>query len=114
MVPFDMRAFKQSGPACVVTWMGRSGRLYEVAGENLDQFRMTPSDLYLIAKGGNVLWVGSANDLVGDPLSRARFRLALDCADRVFRLVAPGAESERLGIIWDLEGAEPIQGLSAA
>ena len=114
MVPFNNQRIKQSGFARIVSWMGRSGRAYGLVGENLDQFAMTESDLYLIAKGGNALWVGSTSELVGDPMSRSRFRLALDCADRVFRLVTPGAESERLSTIWDLEGAAPSQSLSAA
>ena len=114
MGPFGNLRIKQSGFALVVNWMGRSGRAYGLVGESLDQFSMTEGDLYLIAKGGNALWVGSTADLVGDPLSRSRFRLALDCADRVLRLVTPGADSERLSTIWDLEGAEPMQSRSAA
>ncbi|MDB5586498.1 MAG: hypothetical protein JWP26_1468 [Devosia sp.] len=114
MTAFSNSRFIQSGLARVVTWMGRSGRVYGLVGENLDRFAMTENDLYLIAKGGNALWVGSTHDLVGDPLSRSRFRLALDCADRVFRLVTPSADSERLSTIWDLEGAEPVQERSAA
>jgi hypothetical protein len=61
-----------------------------------------------------VLWVGAAADLVADPVSRARFRLAMDCADRVFHVEAQANEVERLTIIWDLEAAEPAIGLSAA
>lgn len=88
-------------------WQGRSGRSYDLVSENLEHFAMGEGDLYVIAKGSHVLWVGSTSELVGDPLSRTRFRLALDCADRVFRLLSPGAASERLSTIWDLEGAEP-------
>jgi hypothetical protein len=114
MAPFSKQLTRQSGFARMVIWMGRSGRSYDLVGESVEQFAMTESDLYLIAKGGNALWVGSTSDLVGDPISRTRFRLALDCADRVFRLVSPGVECERLNTIWDLEGAEPMQSLSAA
>ena len=49
-----------------------------------------------------------------DPVSRARFRLAMDCADRVFQVEAKADEVERLTIIWDLEAAEPSLGLNAA
>ena len=96
------------------SWLGRSGRAYGLVSENIDRFAMTDADLYLIAKGNHVLWVGSTGELVADPLSRTRFRLALDCADRVFRLLTPGAVAERLTTIWDLEGAEPAQGAQAA
>jgi hypothetical protein len=75
---------------------------------------MSDAELYLIAKGSHVLWVGSTDELVGDPMSRSRFRLALDCADRVFRLLSPGAAAERLSTIWDLEGAEPLTAAKAA
>lgn len=96
-----------------ISWQGRSGRAYGLVGESLD-FAMGEADLYLIAKGGNVLWVGSTSELVSDPLSRTRFRLALDCATNVFRLASPGTDAERLATIWDLEGAEPLPDAVAA
>ena len=95
-------------------WQGRSGRAYGLVSESLERFAMRDADLYLIAKGNHVLWVGSTGELVGDPMSRTRFRLALDCATNVFRLLSPGAAAERLTTIWDLEGAEPAQGAQAA
>ena len=95
-------------------WLGRSGRAYGLVSESLERFAMADADLYLITKGNHVLWVGSTGELVGDPMSRTRFRLALDCADRVFRLLSPGATTDRLTTIWDLEGAEPAQGAQAA
>jgi len=95
-------------------WLGRSGRAYDLISENLERFAMTDADLYLIAKGNHVLWVGSTGELVADPMSRSRFRLALDCADRAFRLLTPAAIAERLTTIWDLEGAEPAQDAQAA
>ena len=95
-------------------WQGRSGRSYGLVSENLEHFAMGDADLYLIAKGSHVLWVGSLGELVGDPMSRTRFRLALDCADRVFRVDSPRADAERLSTIWDLEGAEPQFGAQAA
>lgn len=96
------------------SWQGRSGRTYSVVGENLDRFAMDDAALYLIAKGSHVLWVGSTDELVSDPMSRSRFRLALDCADRVFRIVTPGTAAERLSTIWDLEGGAPLMGARAA
>ena len=92
-------------------WQGRSGRLYGLESENLADFAMDETGLFLLAKGRNVLWVGATEDLVADPLSRARFRLAMSCADRVFRLAAqPG---ERLTTIYDLEGAAPAPDFGA-
>ncbi|ODT82001.1 MAG: hypothetical protein ABS76_09175 [Pelagibacterium sp. SCN 64-44] len=97
-----------------VHWQGRSGRLFDLLGENLDQFCMSEADLYLLAQGGHVLWVGTLAELVADPVSRSRFRLALTCADRVFHLPAPTDPAERLSLVWELEGAEPARGVQAA
>lgn len=85
-------------------WRGQSGQAYGMNVESLESFAMAEADLYLIAKGNHVLWVGSTEDLVSDPMSRTRFRLALDCATSVFRLDAP---ENRLSTIWDLEQAVP-------
>ena len=95
-------------------WQGRSGQSYGLVSENLEHFAFGEADLFVLAKGSHVLWVGSSDELVADPMSRTRFRLALDCADRVFRVATPGVLAARLAIIWDLEGAEPLQGAQAA
>jgi hypothetical protein len=95
-------------------WAGRSGRLYDLVSESPDRFRMGDGELYLIAKGHAVLWVGSRNELVNDAMSRTRFRLALDCADRAFRLAARESEGQHASVIWDLEGGEPALEAQAA
>lgn len=85
-------------------WLGQSGRDYALRVENLGSFGMSETGLYLLVKGHNVLWVGSTQDLVADPMSRTRFRLALDCATNVFSL---DCQDDRLSTIWDLEQAMP-------
>jgi hypothetical protein len=91
-------------------WRGRSGTSYALIPEKLETFSLVPATLYLIARGTMVLWVGTAEDIIADQQSRARFRLALAAADRAFRVeTAP-----ELATVWDLEGAEPEAGLSAA
>ena len=97
-----------------INWMGRSGRAYDLISESLDHFAMGDGEVHIIAKGSHVLWVGSTDELVTDPMSRTRFRLALDCADRAFRLLAPAALADRLATIWDLEGAAPLTEAQAA
>jgi hypothetical protein len=97
-----------------ISWRGRSGRAYALKSESLDRFALIDDALYLIAKGNLVLWVGSSDDLVADHMSRTRFRLALDCADRIYRVDETEDEATRLATIWDLEGAEPAAELSAA
>lgn len=88
-------------------WLGLSGRTYHLATENLRDFILEGADLYLIARGNTVLWVGCGLDLVAEPSIRLKFRKALSWADGVFRLPRPELDGERLSIIADLEGAVP-------
>ena len=104
MIHYGNLGHRGPRPTGLSQWQGRSGRAYALNAESLEHFAMAVTDLYLIAKGTHVLWVGSTEDLVADPMSRTRFRLALDCATSVFRLDAP---ENRLSTIWDLEQAVP-------
>lgn len=113
MVPTLDRMLLQAGTR-PVNWRGRSGRYYALEPLRLEDFSFSGDELYLIALGPHVMWAGSAADLVEDHVSRARFRLAMDCADRVFHVEASADAIERLTVVWDLEGAEPVLGLSAA
>lgn len=79
-------------------WHGRSGRDYELVGEPIDSFALS----------------GSADDLVTDPASRSRFRLAIESADRAFRLAAEANDADRFATIFDLEGAAPAGAAQAA
>ena len=97
-----------------LSWRGRSGRLYAMEPENLERFVLKTGEVYLIGLRELVLWVGSAEDLIADYQSRSRFRLAMDCADRVFHIDTTADELERLTMVWDLEGGEPLAELSAA
>jgi hypothetical protein len=109
----EFEPFAQSASQSV-NWQGRSGRFYALSSRPLADFALSNSELCLITDGRNVLWVGSASEVIGDQSSRARFRLALDCADRAFILPAPSDEVTRMTLIWDLEGAAPVAGLTAA
>jgi hypothetical protein len=97
-----------------VNWRGRSGRFYALTPERLDTFALDTQSLYLLARGGVPMWVGSASDVIHDAASRSRFRLALEAADRAFVLDSNEDDIERATVVWDLEGAEPASGLSAA
>jgi len=114
MVPTLDRTLLQHATVHPVNWRGRSGRYYALEPLRLEDFSFSGDELYLIALGPHVLWAGGGTDLIEDPVSRARFRLAMDCADRVFRVEANPDAIERLTMLWDLEGAEPVLGLSAA
>ena len=97
-----------------VNWRGRSGRFYALTPERLDSFQLAGDDLFLLARGTLPVWVGAAFDVINDAQSRARFRLALEAADRVFAVDVEADEVSRMTVVWDLEGAEPVSGLSAA
>lgn len=97
-----------------VNWRGRSGRFYALTSERLDSFALDTHSLYMLARGGVPMWVGSAHDVIHDAQSRSRFRLALEAADRAFVVDGSGDELSRMTTVWDLEGAEPVSGLSAA
>jgi hypothetical protein len=86
-----------------VTWMGCSGRAYAFVREPLDSFILTEGCLYLLAEGGNVLWVGAARDLVEEQSSRTRFRHAIERGAAVYRMRAPDDDLGRMTAIWDLE-----------
>jgi hypothetical protein len=108
------RRFLAQAPVRQVNWRGRSGRFYALTPERFDSFALTTSGLYLLARGTMPMWVGTAADVINDAPSRARFRLALEAADRAFLVDADADELSRMTIVWDLEGAEPVTGLSAA
>ena len=95
------------------TWLGRSGAAHRLLPLPLDRF-MLGAGLTVLARGTHVLWVGSMAEVVDDPSSRARFRLALASADRAFGLGRDVEATERGEIIFDLEGAAPLASLSAA
>lgn len=94
-------------PGRISQWLGLSGRVYRLESESVKDFVLKGADLYLIARGSSVLWVGCALDLVSEPQSRHQFRKAVARADGVFRLSRPEADEQRLAIIADLEGAVP-------
>jgi len=101
-------------PPRQVNWRGRSGRFYALTPERLDSFVLATTGLYMRARGTLPLWVGTAHDVIHDAASRARFRLALAAADRAFAVDTEEDELSRMTVVWDLEGAEPVTGLSAA
>ena len=110
----ERRVDPESSFAQVCNWRGASGRLYALTPDQIDAFALSGTDLYVVAEGPSVSWVGSAGDLIGDATSRARFRQAMQHADAVFHTIAPTGDVERMTLAWDLESAQPVIGLSAA
>lgn len=97
-----------------VNWRGRSGTFYPSVARRLDSFALSGGELYLLAHGSRVLWVGSVSELVADGDNRERFRQAMIDADGVYSMQCPNDEGARLTLAWDLEGAERMGGLSLA
>lgn len=114
MVPFvSSPAVERAEPSCL-NWLGRSGQLYPLMPVTLSELVLTDEDLFVLVRADKVLWVGSADDVVGDAASRARFRWALAGADRAYAVPAEAGSAERLMLQWDLEAAEPVTGLRVA
>ena len=114
MVPFvEPRTMGRTGPVAL-NWLGRSGQLYPLMPVSLAELSLSDDELTLLVRQGKVLWVGSAEDVVGDPQSRTRFRWALEAADAAFSLAAEPGTVERLILRWDLEEAEPVSGVRVA
>lgn len=114
MVPVLDKRLSQPSFLRPVNWRGRSGRFYALSPERLEDFLLRDNELYLIARGNLVLWAGSSVDVINDAASRSRFRLALAAADRAFHVESSEDDVERMTMVWDLEGATPVNGLSAA
>lgn len=114
MVPVLDRHLLETAHRHPVNWRGRSGRFYALVAERVERFTFAGDAVYLLALGPMPLWAGSAGDVVADPVSRARLRLALDCADRVFCVPTTADPVARMTLAWDLEGAEPISGITAS
>jgi hypothetical protein len=97
--------------AAPTNWRGRSGRFYALLALPVEQFALDGGDLYMLARGGDVLWVGTADEVIADAARRAAFRTALRVANAAFSMPVPEDEIERMTVAWDLEAAEPLLGL---
>ncbi len=105
----------QSSPAPVVSWHGGSGRSYVLHTEDVASFSLTGNDIYVLTGEDGAEWVGTGGDVIGDSLSRARFRRALASCSSVLRLVeTPQDDAERNRAAWDLENGHPVPSMSLA
>lgn len=86
-----------------INWRGQSGRNYPLVEQELESFGLQDNGLYLIAKGLDALWIGTATDIIEDQASRARFRDALKRASSVLRLTPPEDDIERMKMVCDIE-----------
>ncbi|MBJ6987674.1 MULTISPECIES: hypothetical protein [unclassified Devosia] len=87
--------------ATVTHWLGRSGRDYGLVPENLSSFSLNTAALYVLAEGSVIAWAGTADDLIVDTSSRAKFRQALENATDAFSMDCP---DNAQAVVWDLVG----------
>lgn len=90
-----------------VSWRGQSGRTYDMVRERLDNFTFDERGLYVLLADGKACWVGTAGDVIGDEVSRARFRAAVQVASSVLRTARPSDAVSIMTTMWDIEGGAP-------
>lgn len=96
----------------VANWRGRSGQFYTLTSEPLDSFALMGRDIYVLTSGSEVLWMGTADEIVADTNSRACFRTAIKLASSVLRLDAPATDGASMQARWDIEGGQLAGALS--
>lgn len=94
-------------------WKGRSGKRYHLANVDM-RARMQPGHLYALAGDGVILWAGTAQDLLADPVSRARFRREQTASTAMLSMPADGDLLDIMTIAWDLEGSHRVSDRHAA
>lgn len=97
-----------------VLWTGKSGRRYKMTRVEGAGAAMVAARLYALAEGGVIRWAGTAEDLIGDETSRARFRRASANGAQMLSLAAPKDPLAIMTLVWDLEGSRHRTGRSAA
>lgn len=103
------RASMSESTATAINLRGESGALYALRAEPMADFILQTDRLYLLSDGEQMLWGGTAADLIEDPLSRAGFRAALGLANAAWSLAAPADPMARMSLTFDLLGARPVR-----
>ncbi len=98
----------------LVAWTGQSGRLYSLTPVLNALGALAEGFIYVLEASGVIGWAGTADDLIADPQSRARFRQAQGAGARLLSLPAPHEPAAIMTLAWDLEGGFPSRGRCAA
>lgn len=106
--------YVQPFEAGAILWTGRSGRRYTMTRVNGDDLSLRPARLYVLAEEGVIRWAGTADDLIADQSSRARFRNAVAEGAQMLSMPAPEDDLARMTLVWDLDGTRRLAGRSAA
>ena len=88
-------------------WIGQSGRQYRLLPESLPGFQLGDTHVHVLVSGAKALWAGSADDVVADPQSRARFRQAMAERGRGLSARADAGRESRPIIAWDIVNGGP-------
>lgn len=94
-------------------WQGRSGKRYDLSRVDI-RAPMQAGALYALATDGIIVWAGTAQDLLIDPVSRDRFRREQTAASLMLSMPADGDPLDIMTIAWDLEGSHPASDRHAA
>lgn len=94
-------------------WRGRSGQRYSLL-EVQDRSSIRSSHIYALAESGIVRWVGTAESLLADPVSREKFRQQDGARTLMLAMPFAGDELAAMTLVWDLEGGQRIGALHAA
>lgn len=105
---------QQDKGANAVLWTGRSGRRYAMTRERSASAALAPARLYALEDHGVIRWAGTAEDLIGDHVSRERFRRAVAEGAQMFSLAAPADPLTAMTLAWDLDGSRHFSGRDAA
>ncbi|WP_332711647.1 hypothetical protein [Pelagibacterium mangrovi] len=114
MIGFKSIVDAGESEASALLWTGRSGRRYRMTLVGEAGAAMAPETLYALEDEGVIGWAGTAEDLIGDHASRARFRRLSALGARLFSLVTPADPLTMMTLVWDLEGSRHYAGRSAA
>lgn len=98
----------------LINWQGGSGRAYATVGEAVDQFVLDDAGIYILVVAGRAAWVGTAQNLIEDHVSRTKFRTSILNASIALRVSNPADETERMCLTFDLETGHQIAELTAA
>lgn len=102
------------GEVASLLWTGRSGRRYWMTEVGEAGAAMAPARLYALEEDGVIGWAGTAEDLIGDHISREKFRRLSALGARLFSLAVPADPLAAMTLAWDLVGSRHCYGRSAA
>lgn len=100
--------------ATSIMWIGRSGRRHVLQRVLQEGHVLAEGALYALVDGNAIAWAGTAQNLIEDQASRARFRRAAGEGAVLFSLPAPDEELACMTLVWDLEGTRRNPGKNAA